>query len=151
MGDRTLSFCLEITVSFLEILKWELDIYTGFSPAHLQCWFFYTSSWFWEGTGIWILLSRMRSCDWSSGFGKAKNLGATIVSYCSIECHIDPKNYFTLDPNGGLHLRSLLCQTREAWWAPTKSSSFLLLSSRVVQAPLPHRSAPLVEKLSSII
>ncbi len=29
---------LEITVSFLGIHKWELDIYIGFSPAlHLQC------------------------------------------------------------------------------------------------------------------
>jgi hypothetical protein len=29
---------LEITVSFLEIHKWEPDIYIGFSPAlHLQC------------------------------------------------------------------------------------------------------------------
>jgi hypothetical protein len=29
---------LEITVSFLEIHKWELDIHIGFSPAlHLQC------------------------------------------------------------------------------------------------------------------
>jgi hypothetical protein len=29
---------LEITVSFLEIYKWELDIYIGFSTApHLQC------------------------------------------------------------------------------------------------------------------
>jgi hypothetical protein len=30
---------LEITVSFLEIHKWEPDIYIGFSPAlHLQSW-----------------------------------------------------------------------------------------------------------------
>jgi hypothetical protein len=32
------NYVLETTVSFLEIHKWEADIYIGYSPAlHLQC------------------------------------------------------------------------------------------------------------------